>query len=98
MSRQDDLKKLIASHEGRLQKRKEQKAKFGISADPSIDIEIEDIEGKIEKLQAELAELERSQGLIPQPEPNPESIKSVKTLPPRQPESEPTIDPQTPSP
>lgn len=57
MSRQDDLKKELELWQRRLQKRKEQKATQGISADPSIDIEIEDIEAKVEKLQAELAEL-----------------------------------------
>lgn len=67
MSRQDDLQKLIAEHERRLQKRKEQKARFGISADPSIDIEIEDIEAAIAQLQTELAELETRQGFTPQP-------------------------------
>ncbi|MBI1879042.1 MAG: hypothetical protein HYR94_12630, partial [Chloroflexi bacterium] len=42
-----------------MQKRKEQKAKFGISADPSIDIEIEDIQTEIEQLQAKLQELKK---------------------------------------
>lgn len=68
MSQQEDLQKLIADHERRLQKRREQKAKLGISADPSIDIEIEDIETTIAKLQAERAELETSQASTPQPE------------------------------
>lgn len=55
MSRQDDLKKLILYHERRLQKLREQQALKGISTDPKIFIEIEDIEATIAALQAELA-------------------------------------------
>lgn len=56
MSHQDDLQKELKLWQRRLQKRREQKATLGISADPSIDIEIEDIEVKIEHLQADLLE------------------------------------------
>jgi RIO-like serine/threonine protein kinase len=54
MSRQDDVKKLINTHSRRLQRLKEQQALAGISVDPKISLEIEDIESEIEKLQAEL--------------------------------------------
>jgi hypothetical protein len=57
MSRRDDLKSLIDKLQGRLQKRKEQKAVYGPSVDPQILLEIEDLEAEIEKLQTELAEL-----------------------------------------
>ncbi|MCB0208828.1 MAG: response regulator [Anaerolineae bacterium] len=49
--RQDDIKKLIIEHNRRLQLLKEQQARQGISTDPRIIIEIEDIEAKIEELQ-----------------------------------------------
>jgi hypothetical protein len=51
MSHQDDIKKLISHHSRRLQKLKEQQALEGISVDPKILIEIEDIEAQIDKLQ-----------------------------------------------
>lgn len=57
MSREDDLKELIVQHKRRLQKLREQQAREGISADPKIFIEIEDIEVTIAALQAELAAL-----------------------------------------
>lgn len=57
MSRQEDLEKEMTLWQRRLQQRKEQKAIMGISADPSIDIEIEDIEAKLNQLQTELAAL-----------------------------------------
>ncbi|MBE7555701.1 MAG: FHA domain-containing protein [Anaerolineales bacterium] len=58
MLRQDDVKKLLVNHNRRLQKLKEQQALQGISVDPKILIEIEDIEAEIEELQQELKELE----------------------------------------
>lgn len=58
MSRQDDIKKLIFNYERRLQKLKERQAITGMSTAPEILIEIEDIEVNIEKLQAELSELQ----------------------------------------
>ncbi len=57
MSRQDDIKKLISIHNQRLQKLREQRALLGLFVDPQILIEIEGIEAKIEKLQAELRAL-----------------------------------------
>jgi hypothetical protein len=56
MSNQDDLKKLITDYAKRLQKLKEQKAIAGLSVDPKIPIEIEDIESEIESLQVQLRE------------------------------------------
>ncbi|MCB0214389.1 MAG: hypothetical protein KDJ52_33930, partial [Anaerolineae bacterium] len=51
MTDQDANKKLLRIHKRRLQVLKEQKATFGINAPPHIDIEIEDLEAEIEKLQ-----------------------------------------------
>ncbi len=58
MPNHDDLKKLIKSHKRRLQKLKEQEAIKGLSVDPAILIEIEDIKAKIKDLQEETAALE----------------------------------------
>jgi len=55
MARQDDVRKLIATHRRRLQKLKEQQAVRGIDTPPNILIEIEDTEAAIAELQAELA-------------------------------------------
>ncbi len=57
MSHQSDMQKLIDEHYRRLQKLKEQQARYGNSADPSITIEIEDVEKEIKRLQNELAYL-----------------------------------------
>jgi hypothetical protein len=55
MPQHDDLKKLIAGHSRRLQKLKEQEAKFGpLYTPPHILTEIEDTEAKLGKLRAEL--------------------------------------------
>ncbi len=51
MSQQADLQKQIAAHSRRLQKLKEKQATLGISADSGLEIEIEDIEAKIAKLE-----------------------------------------------
>jgi len=58
MTRQESLKRLIANHSRRLQILKEKKALAGWAADPSIPIEIEDIEAEIKDLQIELAVIE----------------------------------------
>ena len=57
MSRQDELKKLISEHNRRLQKLKEQQARQGVSVDPKIPLEIEDIEAELVDLKAELEAL-----------------------------------------
>ena len=54
MSPEDHIKKLITNYTRRVQKLREQQAIEGISIDPKILIEIEDIEAEIEKLQKEL--------------------------------------------
>jgi len=54
MSRQDEIRKLIDRYQSRLQKLKEQEATYGISVDPSISLEIEDIERKLVELRAQL--------------------------------------------
>lgn len=45
--------RLISTHRRRLQKRREQLARFGIMADPSISMEIEEIEQQIARLESE---------------------------------------------
>jgi hypothetical protein len=54
MARHAETEKLIINHNRRLQKLKEQLALQGISADPKISLEIEDIEAEIAQLQASL--------------------------------------------
>ncbi len=58
MSRNQYLQKLLANHHRRLEKLYNKRALQGLSADPSILIEIEDIEAEIEQLQAELEQVE----------------------------------------
>ena len=57
MSQEYDLEKLITNHNRRLQKLKERKALEGLSADPKIRLEIENIEAEIKQLQMELEQL-----------------------------------------
>lgn len=57
MSRQDDLRKLISLNIRRLQILKEQQAIYGISVEPRILIEIENIQAELATLQAELQQL-----------------------------------------
>jgi hypothetical protein len=57
MFREDDIKKLITEHLRRLQKLKEQEATFGINTPAEIRLDIENIEKKIEQLEAELEDL-----------------------------------------
>ena len=54
MSRENDIKDLIHRHQRRLQELKKQQATYGLSVDPRIPLEIEEIEAQIAKLQAEL--------------------------------------------
>ncbi len=54
--KREDIEKLIIIYDRRLQKLKEQQALAGISVDPKILIEIEDIEAKIAELQTELSQ------------------------------------------
>jgi hypothetical protein len=58
MSREQHIKKLINYHSLRLQKLKERKALEGLSVDPGILIEIQNIEDEIDELKFELKELE----------------------------------------
>lgn len=58
MSRQDKLSRLIRLKNRRLQKLKEQQALYGLSTEPHILIEIEDLEAELEMLQSEFAALE----------------------------------------
>lgn len=66
MSRQDDIKKLIRAHNRRMQVLKEQKAIQGVSVDPKIVIEMEDIEAEVEKLEADLKEIDEGIAASPQ--------------------------------
>lgn len=56
MSREKDLKRQIATHQRRLQILKERQALLGINADPSLLIEIDDIEATLEEIQSKLGE------------------------------------------
>ncbi len=59
---QEHIKKQIINHLRRLQKLKEQKALYGISTDPRILTEIEDIEIEIDRLRMELDKIETELG------------------------------------
>jgi hypothetical protein len=61
MSDSEDTERLITNHSRRLQILKEQQALLGISADPKIVLEIEDIEAEIARLQAELTVVKASE-------------------------------------
>lgn len=54
MPHQDEIRRLIVNHQRRLQILKEQQALMGLSVDPRIPLEIEDIEATIDKLQIKL--------------------------------------------
>ena len=57
MSRQEEIKRLIVTHQRRLHKLKDQQASFGLYSPPYILTEIEDVEAEIENLQEELEAL-----------------------------------------
>jgi DNA polymerase III delta prime subunit len=57
MSQQADKEKIIRRKERRLERLREKEASLGLAADPSISIEIEEIEAELEKLQTELVTL-----------------------------------------
>jgi len=57
MSLKNNLNKLIAKHQFRLQKLKEQQALKGLSVDPDVLYEIEKIEGELDRLNLELDNL-----------------------------------------
>ncbi len=67
MSHQNNIKKLIASYNRRLQKLKEQQAIKGLDTPPATLLEIEDIEEKLAGLEIHLGVLESS----PQPDATP---------------------------
>ena len=54
----ETIKEQIAAHNRRLHKLRLQKATYGLAANPSIELEIEDIEAELKKLQAEWPRLE----------------------------------------
>ena|SRR6266498_6052559 len=58
MSRRDEINELLGIHQRRLRKLNEQRASFGMHAPVHLSIEIEDVEEQIERLGAELRELE----------------------------------------
>ena len=57
MSRRVEIQELLVIHHRRLQKLREQQARYGISVEPHVLIEIEDTQAEVERLQAELAGL-----------------------------------------
>ncbi len=67
MSRQDQIKRLIANHNRRLQVLEEKKALYGLDTAPDILIEIEDIKATLAELEAELAQVEHPAADIPTP-------------------------------
>ena len=58
MSRQKDLRERIVKNQRRLQKLKEKEASYGLETPVHILTEIEDIETELERLRAELEEIE----------------------------------------
>jgi hypothetical protein len=72
LSNQDHLRKLISYHTQRLQKLKEQQALSGITTDPKVLIEIEQIETQLVELQSQLFELKNTPGFEAQPQGNEE--------------------------
>jgi len=84
MSRQDDIKQLIVTHNRHLQKLKEQKALFGAETSPKTLLEIENVEAEIEQLQAELKEQEgivemASETNLSDTKPRPQKTEPVKS-------------------
>ncbi len=79
IAQQNDIKKLIVTYNRRLQKLKEQKAKFGINTPPEILIEI-DIELEIAELKTKLRALDN------QPQPSqPQPFQPPPSSPPKPP-------------
>lgn len=74
--RAEDIKKLIFTHNRRLQKLKERQALEGISADPKIALEIEDIEAELEELQDELVQFKAASLEVVSPTTDGTPIKS----------------------
>jgi hypothetical protein len=60
MSARDDFKKLIINHRRRLQKLRERQALEGMSVDPRVLIEIEDIEARLAELQLKLKKIRKT--------------------------------------
>jgi hypothetical protein len=65
MSRKENLQNEMIGWERRLQVLKEKKAQLGISADPSIDLEIEDIEKTVDELKQQLEKPETQEEIEP---------------------------------
>jgi hypothetical protein len=74
VSRQDEIKELISAHRRRLHQLEIQRAEYGISVDPRIPNEIDNIKQEIKDLQAEL---EKIQGFDFLPSPSNEWPLSV---------------------
>ncbi len=54
MPQANDIKELITTHARRLQELKKKQAAYGLSADPSLALEIENVEAEIQKLRKQL--------------------------------------------
>lgn len=67
MAVKDDIRKLINNHYRRLQRLKEKEALYGLSVDPGVLMEIEDIEAKIADLQEELIAQDDQHEILSQP-------------------------------
>ncbi|HEX9923371.1 MAG TPA: hypothetical protein VGD99_11980 [Anaerolineae bacterium] len=78
MSEADDVKTLIRTKSRHLQKLKEREALLGISTDPAMLIQIEDLETELDRLQAKLAALETGAPIPPADGVSPSSFRQIK--------------------
>lgn len=89
MSGKAHLKKMIVNYSRRLEKLREHQALYGLSVDPKIIIEIEDIEAQIKNFQAKLKQLES----LPETPPQMGPATQDKSEEPRQTRGEGSMEP-----
>lgn len=78
MTRENDLRRLISRHQRRLSKLKEQRAITGSKTEPDTLIEIEDLEGEIDGLLGEMAQMKEREKAIKEEFDNfPDSLRSL---------------------
>jgi len=78
MESRDDVQQQLNKHSQRLQLLKQKKATLGLSADPSLEIEIGEIETTIKALQAQLEQLTPAPSAKSKPEPTPTTLERPK--------------------
>lgn len=76
MAKREYLKEELDLHELRLKELKKQKALRGISADPSLDIEISQIEAKVQALEQQIARLGSTSTTVPPQNPKSQPKRS----------------------